>query len=189
LTSRSEPLKPPHRFFGDCESGSRALINGLTAPDRSIVYAVDLVTLDVLTFDEIVFCRWDIAIFERQTDLVAFQLLTTTGSLSEPSVGFAVISSAVTEVQLDLATPPTPPVVTPNGGAYRTGLNAVVVEVGVVTSPANVQAAIESASGLTLARIWVLEFGEWLLWVPDIPINFGLEAFAPPVTAVFVVLE
>ena len=100
----------------------------------------------------------------------------------------AVIGALGTPVFVGPEASTGPIIVTPNGGVCVVGLTALVVEVpGGFASAAAVADAIENECGLTVERIWLLQGGEWLLFVPGIPIDFGLTAFGP-ISAVLVVL-
>ena len=105
------------------------------------------------------------------------------GHLQSSDDGWIAVTPGAVPARVETA-----PTVTPNGGVCVAGLTVVVVEApsGSV-SAAVVAEAIEARCGLTVERLWSLEGGEWLLFVPG-PINFGLNTLGP-LSAVFAVLS
>lgn len=109
---------------------------------------------------------------------------TDSGHLQSADAGWI----SVTAGQAPSLPEPHEPVVTANGGVCIRGLVAFVVEAPSGSAPAAaVSDAIEAECGLAVQRLWLLERGNWLLFVPGIGIDFGLTTFGP-LSAVLAVL-
>jgi hypothetical protein len=76
-------------------------------------------------------------------------------------------------------TPSAAPQVTPDGGSWAVGVNNATVVVSGATAPADVVAAAEAASGMSVAQIAVLGASGWQFYVPGIPALSDLGSVGP----------
>lgn len=97
--AQEQPPPAPHQFFGSVNTGSAAILDGVQAPDGSIVSATN--ETSVLVDDAtITGGTWVIQVETTVATTVVFRL-----DDSCPSDAFAVASGTLTEVALDLVRP------------------------------------------------------------------------------------
>ena len=68
---------------------------------------------------------------------------------------------------------------TADGGSWAVGVNGATVVVSGATAPADVVAAAEAASGMSVAQIAVLGASGWQFYVPGIPALSDLGSVGP----------
>ncbi len=79
--------------------------------------------------------------------------------------------------------------VTPNGGQYAAGVNAVVIVADRSVTPTEVVTALERAApGRRVADLWILARGQWLNYHPSAPGASSLGNLGTA-TAVYVTLR
>lgn len=158
---------------------TQVLLYHVVAGDVRAADVVTLTSAETLQGESIAIDASDGVVLDGAANVVQTDVLATNGVihvidavLVPDSVANALAAGAVTA--------------SPNGGAYVTGINAVVVDGDGPLAAGAGALAIEQASGLSVEAIWSLEGGEWLLYAPG-PIDFGLTSIVTP-AALFVVL-